>query len=220
MAGILVGLFMLYFVRITEASWVGFRAGQLLLVSCAVLLARTFDLLGPASSRALGLVTLILALGLPTTLIDTWNAQDIGNRRPGPGFRWTLWTTGPQREAFAWLRDHTERTAIVQMEPMVRAREHWTLIPTFAGRRMAAGLPISLLPLPEYQERSEMVRSLFATGNAAEAAAIARRLRIDYLYVDRDDVAAYPEGVRKFETAAGLFERVFNNSEVAIYRVL
>jgi hypothetical protein len=220
MAGILVGLFMLYFVRITEASWVGFRAGQLLLVSCAVLLARTFDLLGPASSRALGLATLILALGLPTTLIDTWNAQDIGNRRPGPGFRWTLWTTGPQRQAFAWLRDHTEPTAIVQMEPMVRAREHWTLIPTFAGRRMAAGLPISLLPLPEYQERSEMVRSLFATGNAAEAAAIARRLRIDYLYVDRDDVAAYPEGVRKFETAAGLFERVFNNSEVAIYRVL
>ena len=57
---------------------------------------------------------------------------------------------------------------------------------------MAAGLPISLLPLPEYRERSEQVRALFATPNAGEAAAIAHRLRLDYLYVDRDDVAAYP----------------------------
>jgi len=217
-SGVLLGLFLLYFVRISEASWVGFRAGQLLLVSIPLLLARTFDSL--TTARRLVLASAVLALGLPTTAIDTWNAQDIGNRRPGPGFKWTLWTTAPQREAFDWLREHTDATAIVQMEPIVRGREQWTLIPSFAGRRMAAGLPISLLPLPEYQQRSEMVRTLFATVNASEASGIARRLHIDFLYVDTDDVAAYPDGVRKFDTEPRLFERVFANREVSIYRVL
>ena len=96
-------------------------------------------------------------------MIDTYNAQDIGNRRPGPGFRWTLHTTAAQQEAFAWMRANTRAEDIVQMEPIVRGREHWTLIPSFAGRRMAAGLPISLLPLPIYQERSAQVRTIFAT---------------------------------------------------------
>jgi hypothetical protein len=217
-AGIGIGLFLLYLVRISEASWVGFRAGQVLLVSIPILLARVLEWVRSRTGTLLAIG--ILAIGLPTTLIDTWNAQDIGNRRPGPGFRWTLWITPAQQQAFAWLRANTPADAIVQMEPMVRAREHWTLIPSFAGRRMAAGLPISLLPLPEYTERSERVRTLFATGNVDEAVAVARRLRIDYLYVDRDDVAAYPDGVRKFDEHPERFERVFANDEVKVYRVL
>ena len=195
LGGIVVGLFLLYFVRVSEASWVGFRAGQILLVTIPVLLARTLEWTPTAWRTAL--IALILAVGLPTTLIDTWNAQDIGNRRPGPGFRWTLWTTPDQQDAFAWIQRHTEPDAIVQMEPMVRGREHWTLIPSFAGRRMAAGLPISLLPVPEYPERSALVRQIFASGDATEASALARRLRLDYLYVDQDDVAAYPDGTRQ-----------------------
>jgi len=216
-AGVLIGLFLLYFVRISEASWVGFRAGQVLLVSLPVLLAPILSALSGAAHVAL--VALILIAGLPTTLVDTWNAQDIGNRRPGPGFRWTLWTTPQQQEAFAWIQRNTESTAIVQMEPIVRAREHWTLIPSFGGRRMAAGLPISLLPLPEYTERSERVRMLFATPDAQAAAKIARSLRIDYLYVDDTDVTAYPEGTRKFEEHPVLFERVFANPQVRVYRI-
>lgn len=215
--GIVLGLFLLYFVRISEASWVGFRAGQILLVSIPVLLARTFDRLSRLPRAALAVV--ILALGLPTTIIDTYNAQDIGNRRPGPGFRWTLWTTPDQEQAFTWIRANTPEDAIVQMEPTVRGREHWTLIPSFAGRRMAAGLPISLLPVPEYQERSNQVRTLFATTNTNEAVSIGHRLRIDYLYVDGEDVRAYPEGTRKFDEHPESFERVFAAGDVRLYRL-
>jgi hypothetical protein len=215
--GILLGLFLLYFVRISEASWVGFRAGQLLLVSIPVALARTLDLTAPVVRAAL--IAAIAAAGLPTTLIDTYNAQDIGNRRPGPGFRWTLWTTPAQQQAFAWIRANTRDVDIVQMEPVVRGREHWTLIPSFAGRRMAAGQPISLLPIPEYAERSAQVRTVYATTDPAEASAVARRLRIDYLYVDPEDVRAYPDGTRKFDAYPELFERVFANDEVRLYRV-
>lgn len=215
--GILAGIFLLYFVRISDASWVGFRAGQLLLVSIPILLARTLEWLGRRGAMALAL--LIFVVGVPTTLIDTWNAQNISNRRPGPGFRWTLSVTPAQQQAFQWLRENTPEDAIVQMEPMLRGREHWTLIPSFAGRRMAAGLPISLLPLPEYEQRSAQVRQLFATADMSEATAIAYRLRIDYLYVDLEDVAAYGEGVAKFAQHPEKFERVFANSEVRIYRV-
>jgi hypothetical protein len=216
--GLVLGLFLLYFVRISDASWVGFRAGQVLLVSIPVLLARTLENL--SRIPRLALVACIIVIGLPTTAIDTYNAQDIGNRRPGPGFRWTIWVTPPQQEAFSWLRANTTDQDIVQMEPIVRGREHWTLIPSFAGRRMAAGQPISLLPLPEYRERSEQVRRLFATGSVAEAVAIAHGLRIDYLYVDEEDIRAYPEGTKKFEEHPQQFQRVFANGEVRIYKVI
>jgi hypothetical protein len=216
-SGVVLGLLLLYFVRISEASWVGFRAGQILLVSIPILLAGTLERIGKRAAIALAVV--IAIAGAPTTIVDTWNAQDIGNRRPGPQFRWTLWTTPAQQEAFRWLREHTPSTAVVQMEPMVRAREHWTLIPSFAGRRMAAGLPISLLPLPEYEERSQLVRTAFATSNADEAWGILRRLRIDYIYVDPEDRAVYADGLAKFDASAEKFEKVFANSEVVIYRV-
>jgi hypothetical protein len=216
-AGILAGLFLLYFVRVSEASWVGFRAGQILLVTIPVLLARTLERLSRGWRTAL--VATVLLLGLPTTVVDTWNAQDIWNRRPGPGFRWTLWTTPDQQQAFAWIQRHTPADAIVQMEPIVRGREHWTLIPSFAGRRMAAGLPISLLPLPDYPERSEIVKRIFATTDPAEAADLAHRLRIDYLYVDGDDLAAYPAGTAKFDAHPDQFEPVFRNGTVRVYRL-
>jgi hypothetical protein len=216
-AGIVVGLFLLYFVRISEGSWVGFRAGQILLISIPILLARTFVLIGPRVGAALAAI--VLVAGLPTTLIDTWNAQDIGNRRPGPGFRWTLWVTPDQQQVFAWIRAQTPRDAVVQMEPMVRGREHWTLIPSFAGRRMAAGLPISLLPLPEYPAASEVVKVIYETTKVEEASRIARRLRIDYLYVDRTDTEAYPDGVRKFDEHPALFTRVFSSGDARVYRV-
>jgi hypothetical protein len=217
LSGILIGLFLLYFVRISEASWVGFRAGQILLVTIPILLACVFSTLKTVPAALLAAA--ILVLGLPTTLVDTWNAQDISNQRQAPEFRWTIVVTPAQQEAFQWLRANTPEDAIVQMEPMLRGREHWTLIPSFAGRRMAAGLPISLLPLPAYQERSERVRTLFATPNVDEAVEIAHRLRLDYLYVDREDDAAYP-GVRKFDAHPDRFARVFANDQVRIYKVM
>ena len=218
-AGIAVGLFLLYFVRISDAAWVGFRAGQILLVMIPVLLARTFDAL-PTRSGA-WLCAAILLVGLPTTVIDTFNAQDIGNTRQSPGgFKWTLSVSAGQDEAFRWIRRETPETAVVQMEPTLRGREHWTLIPSFAARRMAAGLPISLLPSPEYLEGSNRVRTMFAAPDAQEAASIARGLRIDYLYVDGDDRAAYPDGVAKFAAHPELFAPVFQNADVSIYQVV
>lgn len=217
--GVAAALLLMHFVTLSEASWVGFRAGQILLLMLPVLLARVLWALGTRSRVAAGaLATAIGVAGLPTTVIDTYNALDIDNRRQGPGFHWTLPVTPAQQAAFAWVRTHLPAKATVQMEPMLRGREHWSLIPTFAQRRMTAGLPISLLPMPEYETGSAEVQRLYQTDNAREAWLLAHGRGIQYLYVDPDDRAAYPEGVAKFSTEP-YFEQVYDNGEVTLYKV-
>lgn len=218
--GVSLSLLVMHTITLSESSWVGFRTGQTLQLMLPVLLARLLWALGGGGSlRAGALAAAILVAGLPTTVIDTYNAQDTANRRMGPGFHWTLPVTRAQHEAFEWVQTSTPADAVVQMEPMLRGREHWSLIPTFAQRRMSAGLPISLLPMPEYKQGSLEVQRLYQTAHPREAWEIARRRRIDYLYVDAADRASYPAGVGKFDAQPAYFERVFDNGEITIYAV-
>jgi hypothetical protein len=109
------------------------------------------------------------------------------------------------------------------MEPMVRARQTWSLIPSFAQRRMAAGQPISLLggttPGTEYRDKAERVRTMYQTANVQQALEIARSLRIDYVWLDQVERTAYPAGAAKFDAAPQLFAPAFKNAEVSIYQV-
>jgi hypothetical protein len=221
-AGAALAVILMHTVTLSDASWVGFRTGQILLLMLPVLLAR---LLWVLAARGLAwpfvVSVLIVVAGLPTTIIDTYNAQDITNRRLGPGrlFHWTLSVTPDQQAAFEWVRRSLPEDAVVQMEPVLRGREHWSLIPTFAQRRMSAGLPISLLPMPEYAQRSAEVQQLYRTADPREAWQLARARRIDYLYVDAKDAEAYPGGVAKFDSQPAYFQKVFENGEVRIYDV-
>ena len=105
------------------------------------------------------MVVLVFAAGLPTTVIDAYNAQDVENRSMGPGFHWTVVVTPAEQQALAWIRTHTPADAVVQAEPIVRGRETWSLIPSLAERRMAAGNGIPL-PGPDYGPRSQQVRGV------------------------------------------------------------
>ena len=59
------------------------------------------------------------------------------------------------------------------------------------------------------------MKTIFSTPDAAAAADAARRLHIDYLYVDGTDVEAYPEGTRNVRRTAGtLRTRVRTNASV------
>jgi hypothetical protein len=219
--GLVVGLFLFYLVMLSDQFWVGFRAGQILLVMMTVPLARLFDwLLDARRTVTAGLAaTAILAVGLPTTAVDVYNAADITNVRRGAGFRWTVTLSAAEQQALAWVTRATSPLAIVQAEPIVRGRDQWSLVPSFAQRRMAAGLPISLLPAPDYVARSERVRAIFSAQSTGDAHAIARELAIDYLWVDGTDRAAYPGGVARLAEDPTLFTPVFLNDEVTVYAV-
>jgi hypothetical protein len=166
-------------------------------------------------------VALLFLIGLPTTLIDEYNAQDVTNDIMGPGFRWTIILTPDEQEAMAWIRRTTTPDAVVQMEPTIRGRETWTLIPTFGQRRMMAGLPISLLPSPDYDRRALRVRRMYGLVDAEAAWKSARENRIDYFYVDRTERAAFqPASLAKFDHSPDFFRPVFRNREVSIYAVV
>jgi hypothetical protein len=217
-------LVLLYFVRLdVDVSWVGFRAGQMFLVAVPALIARGFVSRRAWKRVALVSASLALLAGLPTTVVDVYNAQDVTNVSQSPIGPWTITITRDQQDGLAWLRQRTAPTAIVQMEPIVRDRSTWSLIPSFAQRRMAAGLPISLLggtsAFSEYAERAARVKAMYQTDDAQRAWDTARSLRIDYLWVDGIERAAYPSGVAKFEAAPQFFTVAFRNADVSIYQV-
>ncbi len=220
-AGLLVGLGLLYFVNLSvEGSYIGFRAGQILQVSLAPLVALFIgQLITRHWSMAAGAVALIIAAGISTTLIDTYNAQDITNRRMGPGFRWTVSLSRDELEGLTWIRRNTALEDIVQMDPIARGRESWSHIPTFGQRRMWAGKPLLWLDMPPYSTRSADVHQLYVTSNVADACRRARG-RIDYLYVGRMEREGMPpEAFNKFSADGSCFSLVFENADVQIYRV-
>jgi hypothetical protein len=221
-AGILVALALLFFVTLSlEPIWIGWRAGQILLVTCPPLIALAIERLRTAAGPFTAIVAVgaCAVVGLPTTVIDHYNAQDTTNVAMGPGFRWTVVIPAAEEDALRWIELHTPVDAVVQMSLTPRGRETWSLIPSFARRRMAAGLPISLLRTPDYDERARMADAIFASGNAAQAYRMARALRIDYLYVGRVEREAFGEALRIFDARGDLFERVFGNAGTSIYRV-
>lgn len=219
--GVARGILLMFFVTLTvDIYWVGFRGGNIFFVFVPPLVARGFIILRSARHRwATTAVALAVVLfGLPTTVIDTFNAQDVENTAMGPGFLWTVRLTPDEQEALTWIRTHTPRDAVVQAEPIVRGRETWSLIPSFAERRMAAGLPISLMHVPDYDRRSAEVRRIYSIDDPAEAAQLAGALGINYLYVDRVERAAYPQ-VSKFDARPEYFRPVFKNAEATVYLV-
>jgi hypothetical protein len=216
---IAVSLVVMHVVRLSvDDSWVGFRAGQMLLVSLPAVTAAAFTFPGAARKIAGTVALLALVAGLPTTLVDLYNAQDITNRAEGPGFPWTEVLDVEHQDALSWMRRATRPTDVIQLDPTARGETTWTIVPSFGERRMAASLPRTLVDVPEYHERSARVKEMFATTDSRRAWDIAHALRIDYIYVDAVERAAYAEGVKKF-AASPLFARAFQNGEVTIYRV-
>lgn len=216
-----MALFYLGSLPYRDPIWVGWRAGQIMLVVLPPLVARALAA-GLVRSRpfTVAAAAVVFAVGLPTTIIDAYNAQDVANRHMGAGFHWTLSVTPAQQEAFRWIRTNTPPAAIVQIEPSGRGADTWTVIPTFAHRRMWAGLPISLLADEEYRRRSRRVREAYETTDAQAAWRILKAGRVRYLYVDDTERAEFSvEACTKYDRAPEWFRRVFDNDEVSIYEV-
>ena len=208
----------------TDPVWVGWRAGNLLLVTMPALAAAGFVSTAGIQRRVartslFACFAALFAVGTVTTAVDWYNAQDVENEWPGPGFSWTLRLSPAQQAAFDWIRRETPVRAIVQMDPVVRGREGWVNIPAFGQRVMAAGLPISLVQQPYHRERSDRVHRLFTAPDAHTAWAEARALRIDFIYLDAADSAALPvPALAKFERQE-FFTTAFARDDVRVYAV-
>lgn len=220
--GVMAAAGLFFFVTLVlEPVWVGWRAGQHFLVVAPGLAALGIAALADRWGRRASvlLVVVLMAAGLPTTVIDFYNCQDTSNVAMGPGFRWTVVLSPGEQDALTWIERHTARGAVVQMSLGPRGRETWSLIPSFARRRMAAGLPISLLRTPEYEQRAAQADQIFASTDGEEAARIARELGAEYLYVGRVEREAFGARADKFASHGSLFGRVFANDDASVYVV-
>ncbi|CAN5480167.1 hypothetical protein BH23ACI1_BH23ACI1_20950 [soil metagenome] len=218
-----VSFFFYFFVNVRDHQYVyvGWRAGHLLFMAFAVLTAlaveRLLRLGAPARRASLAAVTLVSLLALPTFIIDFYNTQDLSNRMQGAGFPWTLVLGHDEVRAFDFLRHRTPEESIVQIEPFPRDPSTWAYIPAFAERRMAAGLPISMVPYQKYLEASERVREVYATDDPQEVYARAARLRIDYLFVGNPEREAHPQFEATLRARPDLFPEVFSEGSVSIF---
>ena len=218
-----VGFFLFYFVTLTaEPIWIGWRSGQILLVTLPALAATTIaqSMKHRVSTVLVRMAVVVsVVVGLPTALIDLHNAQDVENAAMGPGFRWTVVMSPDSQAAVTWIRENTRPDAVVQMSVTPRGRETWTLIPTFAERRMAAGQPISLLRIREYEHQSKLADGMFKTHDAEEASRIARSLDVDFVYVDQVERAAFGEAAAEKFRDTRFFNEAFSSGAAAVYEV-
>jgi hypothetical protein len=211
-------------VRDHQDVYVGWRSGHMLFIAFAPLIAyawhRVYASPGMLVRISGLLVTIVVVLAtLPTSLIDLYNTQDTDNREQGPGYHWTLQLMPGEVDALNWIRAWTPPKAIVQVEPFLRDRETWAYLPAFAERRMAAGLPISMIPLVNYEHASLRIRELYSLPAADDVHTLARHLRIDYVVIAPPERARYPLFESTLDTAPKLFRRVFHNEVVSVYEV-
>src|SRR5262249_53572388 len=139
---------------------------------------------GGTARTAMVVVAIVVAIAaLPTVLIDLYNTQDVWNRGPGPGFRWTVILSPDEVKALDWIKQWTPKDARVQVEPEVRGRDTWAYVPAFAERRMAAGLPIGMIPVAKYEKASAEMTRLYRSASAADAHDLAMSHCVDYVIV-------------------------------------
>jgi hypothetical protein len=220
-----IALAFYFFVDVQDMGgvWVGWRSGHQLLVAFSIIGAAAATWTWQRRRWRVPLVVTLLLLFIPaapTVAIDVFNAQDITNRHQGAGFPWTLIITPHERAALEWLKRSTAPDARVQFEPDARGNGHWAFITAFGERRMVAGLPIAMIPLSKYEHATKNVhQGVFQAATPEQAHAMAVYLRIDYLLISATERRHYAGVVAAMDARPDLFEPVFKNESVTIYRV-
>lgn len=204
--------------------YVGWRVGHVVFIALAPLVGlalRAARQLSGARAAVAWTAVAILAVGaVPMYAIDAYNTQDVENQTDGPSFRWTMVLTPGELEGLAWLREHTDPSATVQVDPYSRDSDTWAFIPAFAERRMAVGLPLGLVPLEKYQEGSLRMRWIYDAPDPRGAFTLAAVSGVDYVVVGRPERRDHPGVEARLDAVSDVLPRVFQNDQVSIYEVL
>lgn len=223
---LLVCLLFYFFVDVRDHQdvYVGWRAGHLIFIVCSGALGWTWWRVVHASARrvrAVGIASLagVVLLTAPTSAIDLYNSQDLTNRAMAAGFPWTLVLGHDEVSALQWIANNTPLDARVQVEPLARDPGTWAYITAFGERRMAAGLPISMIPLAPYERISRRVSRMYELEDANAVFLEARALRIDVLVVGPEERKRHPAFLNLVDQHPALFAPLFRTRNITIYAV-
>jgi hypothetical protein len=209
-------------VRDHQDVYVGWRVGHFMFMAATVVIAILFERLATVPGRfrpaAWAAVSALGLMGLPTTVIDIYNTQDITNFNEAAAGRWTLRLTPDDLQVFDWLKQNTDPHAIVQVDPVPRDPASWAYLPAFGERRMAAGLPISMIPLKKYQDASHAIRGIY---HEPPLLAYERAVRagISYIIVGPPERGVHDGVEARFDSVPEVMPLVFRNGTISIYAV-
>jgi hypothetical protein len=207
-------------VRDHQDVYVGWRVGHFMFMSAAVVIGVLLERIQARPSTwqplQLGVVIVALLAGLPTTMIDVYNTQDISEHGEAP--YWTLVLRPDELQAFDWIKHNTAPDATIQVDPMIRAADGWAYVPAFAERRMAVGFPISMVPLAKYEQGSNTMNAMFEeTPLAAYERAV--RGKVDYVLIGPPERRAHPGVEDRFNSIPGQMPLAWKNNSISIYEV-
>jgi hypothetical protein len=213
-----------FFVNVRDHGnvYTGWRVGHFMFMAAAVVIGVLVEHIASSKSAAqpiqLALVALAFLGGLPTTIIDIYNTQDITNFGDAPAGKMTLLLRPDELQAFDWIRHNTPADARFQVDPIARGQETWAYLPAFAERRMSVGVPISMVPLAKYQQGSEAIAQMFEeTALAAYERAV--RAHVNYVLIGPPERAAHPGVEDRFNSIPNQMPLAWKNATISIYEV-
>ena len=209
-------------IRDHQDVYVGWRVGHLVFMALIPVMALAFvgvrNLAGRARWAGAAALALTIVLAVPTVAIDAFNTQDVVPNGFGPSWHRVDVISPAEWEGLQWVKNHTAADAVVQVDTVARDSVMWAYIPAFAERRMAVGVPLSMVPLKKYREGARVVQWMYDT-DPASAHAIANRAGIDYLVVGEPERRAHNAVETRWAAYPELLPRVFHNSALSVYAV-
>ena len=207
-------------VRDHQDVYVGWRVGHFMFMAAAVVIGVLVESIAASAStwQPLQIAALVTAFaaGLPTTIIDIYNTQDISEHGNAPYF--TLLLRPDELQAFDWIKKNTRADATFQVDPLIRADDGWAYLPAFAERRMAIGFPISMIPLAKYQQGSAEITKLFDESPLA-AYERAVRAHVNYILIGPPERKAHAGVEDRFESIPNQMPLAWKNGTISIYEV-
>lgn len=211
-------------VRDHQDVYVGWRVGHFMFMAAAVVAGILVEHIAASTSAVQplqwALFAIALLAGLPTTLIDIYNTQDVSEHGEPP--YWTMMLRPDELQAFDWIDKNTRADALFQVDPIVRQAgakfDNWAYLPAFAERRMAYGLPISMVPLAKYEQASSDIQKLFDEDSLA-AYERAKRAGVNYVLIGPPERAAHPGVDQRFDALPNQITLAFKNGTISIYEI-
>jgi hypothetical protein len=215
-----------FFVNVKDHQdvYVGWRVGHFLFMAATVIVGILLERIATskAATQPLQLAGVVIALliGLPTTIIDVYNTQDISEHGEPP--YWTMMLRPDELQVFDWIKNNTRAEAIVQVDPIARQAgskfDNWAYVPAFAERRMSIGLPISMVPLAKYENGSREIQKLYDESPLA-AYERAVRAKINYVLVGIPERETHAGVEDRFNSIPNQMPLAFKNGTISIYEV-
>ena len=163
-------------------------------------------------------VSLLVLLAAPTLITDTYATSDTSDARH------VDYVSKEDMAAALWIREHTERGAVVQSLIDYPGDFEYSLTVCFGYRRAALG--VWKMAYQRYPNRAALddrvreVTTLYTTSSDDERITLATGLDINYLYVGPQEQAKFPGIAARMDADTQHFKPVYRYDQVFIYQVL